>query len=79
MKTLTIQEMQQVNGAGFFDSKPGWGALVGGLAGNFAGPWGAIVGSGAGHAIETTDFHALGENYKNSVAKDIAKGNIPAD
>lgn len=79
MKTLTIQEMHYVSGAGFFDSGPGWGATIGGTIGSRFGVLGGLAGAGIGHVIETTDYNAWGRNYTNSVMSDINSGNIPAD
>lgn len=79
MKTLTMQEIQSVTGAGFFNSSPGWGATIGGILGGRFGTPGALAGTAIGHAVEHIDYHGWGERYKNSVMDDINRGNIPAD
>ena len=78
MKTLSHKEISSVGGAGYGDA-PGWGFGIGGLVGNIWGPVGSGVGAIAGHVIEKTDYHQLGENYKEHVSNEIASGYYPAD
>ncbi len=52
---------------------------IGGVVGSYWGPTGALVGTAAGYAIDSTDFNALGENYKDSIMNELKQGTIPAD
>lgn len=85
MKTLNNTEISQVTG-GFFDigpsflNTPGWGSTIGGYIGSYTPiPGGAIIGSIIGHGIENTDYHKMGEDYKNQINDELKNGYIPAD
>ncbi|MGX2969694.1 hypothetical protein ACWIVY_05615 [Ursidibacter sp. B-7004-1] len=84
MKILNQYEVSQVNGGffdfgSFFDSSPSWGATIGGAIGSYGSPIGSLAGSVVGHAIETTDYNKIGENYKNQINNELKNGYIPAD
>ena len=40
---------------------------------------GFVTGAAVGYLIDSTDFNALGENYKRDIMSEIQKGNIPTD
>ena len=40
---------------------------------------GFVTGAAVGYLIDSTDFNALGENYKRDIMSEIQKGNTPTD
>ncbi|MPW55982.1 hypothetical protein [Moraxella catarrhalis] len=73
------------SGSNKTNSNFSWGQGIGGAVGTIAGaytgpaaPWASpalgLAGSYVGHKIVNIDYHQLGENYKNSVDRQLQNG-----
>ena len=62
-----------------FSPAPINATTIGGIAGGFWGPKGVVTGSIVGYIIDSTDFNAMGENYKDYIIDQINQGYLPAD
>lgn len=78
-KAANAQRADSQTNRDTFSPAPIDAKTIGGVVGSYWGPTGALVGTAAGYVIDSTDFNALGENYKDSIMNDLKQGTIPAD